>query len=425
MPLEVMVMGKDNKDIAFSANQNIRAMDNRSMFKIIKDSFKYNIRQYTMALALLSIWIIFTILTDGIFITSRNLSMLFMQTCYIAILSVGIVFVMVAGHIDLSVGRLLGFTGAIAGALQVNFEFGTFTTIIITLIVGAIVGVWHGFWVAYRGVPAFIVTLASMLMFQGFSLGITGGKSLSPMNDNFKAIGQNYLPNINKYNITMFGTEFSINDSSFVFGIIFVVAFIILDLRKRKRRKKYGFAILPKRLQLFKIVLMSILISSGFSIMVNYRGIPYSVLILLGIVLLYSFIANKSTIGRYIYAIGGNKEAAKLSGINIKKITMLIFINMGVLAAIASIIFTARSNSATSKAGEMFELDAIAAAVIGGTSTMGGEGTVIGAVIGALVMSSLDNGMSLMNVNTTYQLIVKGLILLLAVAVDIATRKKV
>ncbi|MEN8907050.1 MAG: sugar ABC transporter permease [Clostridiales bacterium] len=418
-------MGIDNKDISVVADQNIKALNKKSMIEIIKNSFRYNIKQYTMAIALLSIWVILTILTDGTFITSRNLSVLFMQTCYIAILSVGIVFVMVAGHIDLSVGRLLGFTGAIAGALQVNYSLGTVPTIIITLIAGAIVGVWHGFWIAYRGVPAFIVTLASMLMFQGFSLGITGGSSLSPMNASFKAIGQNYIPKFNKFNINFLNFEFSVNDTSAIFAFIFVVVFIALDLRKRKIRKKYGFEVLPKRLQLFKIALMSMLISSGFSIMVNYQGIPYSVLVLLGIVLLYSFIANKTTIGRYVYAIGGNKEAAKLSGINIKRITMLIFINMGVLAAIASIVFSARSNSATSKAGEMFELDAIAAAVIGGTSTMGGEGTIIGAVIGALVMSSLDNGMSLMNVNSMYQLIVKGLILLLAVAIDIATRKKV
>jgi len=418
-------MGIDNKNISLIAEQNIRAVENRSMIKIIKDSFKYNIRQYTMAIALLSIWIILTILTDGTFITSRNLSVLFMQTSYTAILAVGIVFVMVAGHIDLSVGRLLGFTGAIAGVLQVNYSLGTVPTIVLTIIAGAIVGVWHGFWVAYRGVPAFIVTLASMLMFQGFSLGITGGSSISPMNDAFKAIGQNYLPNFNKYAVQIMGMDFSVNDTSMIFAIIFVIIFIILDLRKRRVRKKYGFVVLPKRLQIFKIVLMSMLISSVFSIMVTYQGIPYSILVLLGIVLLYSFVANKTTIGRYVYAMGGNKEAAKLSGINIKKITMLIFINMGILSAIASIVYTARSNNATSKAGEMFELDAIAAAVIGGTSTMGGEGTIIGAVIGALVMSSLDNGMSIMNVNAMYQLIVKGLILLLAVAVDIATRKKV
>jgi len=241
----------------------------------------------------------------------------------------------------------------------------------------------------------------------------------------FKAIGQNYLPNINKYEIGILGTTFTLNDTSALFAVLCVIIFIVLDLRKRITRKKYGFEVLPKRLQIFKMLLMGLLISSVFSIMVTYQGIPYSILVLLGIMVLYTFIANRTTIGRYIYAIGGNKEAAKLSGINIKRITMLIFINMGILSAIASIVFTARSNSATSKAGEMFELDAIAAAVIGGTSTMGGEGTVMGAVIGALVMSSLDNGMSLMNLGSMYQLIVKGLILLLAVAVDIATRKRV
>lgn len=386
-----------------------------SIKEIISSAIKHNIRQFTMVIALLSIWAILTILTKGTFISFRNLSNLFLQSATIAILAVGMVLIIVVGHIDLSVGANVGLLGAIAGVLMTKKGFDTLTTILIVLVVGLLIGVWQGYWVAYRGVPGFIVTLAGMMSFRGLCLGVTGGASVGPMNLSFRIIGQGYLPKF---------TNLPFNDSSAVLGIIFIIMFIIFDFKKRNNRLKYGFKVLPLHIQIAKVLLFSIAIALVLSIMVGYMGIPYAILLLMGIVWLFNFIATKTTFGRHMYAIGGNKEAARLSGINIKKTYMTVFVLMGILCSIAGIVFTARLNAATAAAGTNMELDAIASAIIGGTSTMGGEGTIIGAIIGALVMSSLDNGMSLMNLDVTYQYVVKGLVLLLAVWVDIATRKK-
>ncbi|VBB06900.1 abc transporter permease [Lucifera butyrica] len=388
-----------------------------SIKKILVSSLKQNIRQYTMLIALIGIWVFFGIISDGIFVSARNLSNLFLQAVTIAILATSMVLVMVAGHIDLSVGSLAGFLGAVAAVLMVKVGLGTIPTIILTMLVGLIVGIWHGYWVAYRGVPAFIVTLASMMGFKGAIIGVTKGATIAPMLPAFKAIGQGYLPKL-------FLPHASFNDTSAIISVIFILLFIIFDWRKRQSRIKYGFTVLPLSLQLIRMVVICIAMAAVLSIMVTYMGIPYAILLLIGLVVLFSFITEKTTFGRYVYAIGGNKEAARLSGINIRKTNMTIFMIMGVMTAIAGMVFTARLNAATTAAGNLFELDAIAAAIIGGTSTMGGEGTVVGAIIGALVTSSLDNGMSLMDWDITYQYIVKGLVLLLAVWVDIATRKK-
>lgn len=378
-------------------------------------SVKANIRQYTMFLALITIWVIFSILTDGIFMTLRNLSNLFLQTCTIAILTSGMVLVMVAGHIDLSVGSVAGFLGAVAAVLMVKLGLGTVPAILLTLLVGLAVGAWHGYWIAYRRVPAFIATLASFMAFKGLIIGVTGGASIGPMESTFKAIGQGYVPKL-------FGTSF--NDTSAIIGVVLIGAYLIFECKQRASRLKYGFSVLPLPLQITKLILVSAVMAGVLSIMIGYLGIPYAILLLIFNVILFTFIAEKTTFGRYVYAIGGNREAARLSGINIKLANLKIFLLMGLLSAVAGIVFTARLNAATTSAGNLFELDTIAACVIGGTSTLGGEGTITGAIIGALVMSSLDNGMSLMDWDITYQYAIKGLVLLLAVWVDIASRKK-
>lgn len=382
----------------------------------VKRSLKVNIRQFSMIIALLAIWFIFQILTRGVFISARNLSNLFLQSAAVGIAASGVVLVMVAGHIDLSIGSVVGFTGAVAAVCLVNFNMSVGTALIITLIVGLIIGIWHGFWIAYRGVPAFIVTLASMLMFRGAIIGITGSKSISPNNAAFKAIGQGYLPKLNE--------ALNFHDATALLGIVFIIAYIILELKTRKKRQKYGFKVLSNSLFLAKLIGMSIVIAAVFSIMVLYRGIPYAVLLLIAVVIIFTIISTKTAFGRYVYAIGGNREAARLSGIDIKKTNMTIFVLMGLLSTIAGIVYTSRLNAAIVAAGQNFEMDCIAAAIIGGTSTLGGEGTIPGAIIGALVMASLDNGMSLMNLGSFEQYLVKGLVLLVAVWFDIATRKK-
>lgn len=413
-----MQLEADNmeKNVNLNTNVKVNNRDNStsSIKEILKNTVKNNIRQYTMVIALLSIWIIFQFLTKGIFISPRNLSNLFLQSASIAILACGMVLVLVAGHIDLSVGSVVGFTGAICAVLMAKQHFGTIPTILIALGVGVLIGIWQGFWVAFRQVPAFIVTLAGLLMFRGGVLGVTGGNTVAPMNDSFKAIGQGYLPKL---------TELPFHDTTALIGLVFMVAYVIFEINKRQSRLKYGFEVLPMKLQIAKIIGGLIVIGLVMSIMVSYMGIPYAVLLLIAIILIFTVIAEKTTFGRYVYAIGGNKEAARLSGINIRRVNMLVFILMSVLATVSGIVYTARLNAATGSAGMNMELDAIASAVIGGTSTLGGEGTIVGCIIGALVMASLDNGMSLMNLGVTWQYIVKGLILLLAVWVDIATRK--
>lgn len=388
--------------------------------QILKDQLQHNIRQYSMFIALIAIGLIFTVLTDGIFLSPRNLSNLMLQTSFIAVLAVGMVLVIVAGHIDLSVGSIVGFTGAFAAVLQVQLGFSTLTVVILTLILGAIIGVWQGFWIAYRGVPAFIVTLAGMLTFRGALIALTGGQTISPLEPAFRAIGQGYLPRLFLNTDAIAG----FHDFSFLIAIVAIIGYLAMELRNRSRRTSYGFANLPMPLFVSKLILVSTMLWLFFSIMVNYRGIPYSIMIVLALVLMFGFLTNNTTFGRHVYAIGGNREAALLSGINIKLKTLWIFVIMGILSALSGLVFTARLNSATASAGNLFELDTIAAVIIGGTSTYGGEGTVFGAIIGALVMASLNNGMSLMNISSEYQMIVKGLILLLAVWFDIASRKR-
>jgi len=391
---------------------------------LIFSSIKVNIKQYSMFIALIAIWLIFTFLTDNIFLTPRNLSNLFVQTVFTAILAIGMVLIIVTGHIDLSSGSVLGFCGAVCAMLMIRFGWGVPAAVAGTLVVGLAIGAWHGFWVAYRHVPAFIVTLTSMLAFRGLIIGITGGQTqglemaTEKVAHSFKIIGQGYLPMIHEVN------EGQIHDISLYVAIGIILIFIILNLKKRASRIKYGFNVLPMYLEITKLVFISGIIGVFATIMVIYLGIPWSIVLVLVLTVIFSFVANNTTFGRHLYAIGGNAEAAKLSGINIPRKTMILFMIMGVMTSISGIVYTSRLNAATVSAGQNAEMDAIASAVIGGTSLMGGEGTIFGAIIGALVMASLDNGMSLMNLDITFQYVIKGLILLLAVWVDMAQKKK-
>lgn len=398
---------KKQKDI-----QNNQVADSRQgLLSMIKS---LDARKYTMVIALLVIWGIFSILTNGLFTSSRNLSNLFLQMCTIGILTCGMVFIMVTGNIDISVGSVVGTLGALVAVLIVKWGISPIWAILITILAGILIGMWHGFWISYRGVPAMIATLASMTAFKGVTLGLTGGVTISGFSEGFKALGQGYLPKL--------FTEY--NDTSMIGIALLIVLFIITDLRKRRSRIKYGFTVPSGGVFVLKEVLVALAIGLVGYIMISYRGIPYAILILIGVAFVWTYIANRTSFGRSIYAVGGNKEAARYSGINIKRNMLIMYGMMGFLSAIAALVLTTRLNAATTSAGTMFEMDAIAAAVIGGTSPAGGVGTVFGAVIGALVMASLDNGMSLLNVDILFQYIIKGLVLLLAVAVDAASRKK-
>lgn len=378
---------------------------------------KSNMRQYTMIAALLIIWIIFSILTGGLFMSPRNLSNLFLQMCTIGILTGGMLLVMVAGHIDLSVGSVCGTLGAAAAYLMSKQNFSPLQAMLVTLLCGFAVGCWHGFWIAFRRVPAFIATLASMIAFKGFTLAITKGATIGEFKPGFKMIGQGYIPRL-------FLPDSPFHSTTVILFAFALAAFIAAAVQTRKKRTSNGFTVLPLPLEAGKIIVISAAIAGAGWILASYRGIPYAILILLAVVTVFTILTTRTPFGRHVYAIGGNAEAAKLSGVNIKKTLMIIFILMGTLCGVAALVFTARLNAATTAAGNLFELDTIAACIIGGTSTTGGIGTVFGAIIGALVMASLDNGMSLMNLPIMIQYVVKGMILLLAVWVDIANRKK-
>ena len=378
-------------------------------FRTVIKNLKNNIRSYTMIIALLAIWCVLAILTNGTFFLPRNLSMLVRQTAGTAVMRLlGMLLVIVTGNIDLSAGSVLGLLGGIAACCQVWYEMSVFMTILVVVVLGVAIGAWQGWWVAYRKVPAFIVTLGGYLAFRGILLGVTKSVTVSPMSDAFKAIGQGYVPAVVGWGIAG------------AFCIITVISFI----SDRNAKIRYGFMVPHMAITILKCLAIIALIIVFMGTMSEYQGVPIPVLILLGFAVLIAFIAAKTRFGRSIYAIGCNQEAAELAGMNTKRIVFLVFIIEGVLCGIAGVILTARLNAGSANAGNMAEMDAIAACVIGGASLSGGLGTIPGAVIGALVMCSLDNGMSLMNTENFWQYIVKGLILIIAVYIDIVTKKK-
>ncbi|PAE17019.1 sugar ABC transporter permease [Virgibacillus sp. 7505] len=372
-----------------------------------KLTFKLDLQAYTLIIALVLIAVIFSIFTGGEFLSSRNISNLFTQMSVIAVLAIGMTLIIVAGHIDLSVGSLVGLLGGIAAILQVWHGWGTIPVIIVTVIAGALLGLWQGWWVAYRAVPAFIVTLGGMLVFRGILIGISKGQTVAPMNESFKQIGNSYLPYVLGY----------------ILAMISIALLIYGTYRNRFKRKQLGLVIPAGIIDYGKVSLYSFFILLATYMLNRYLGIPVPIFIVIVLAAIFIFISNKTAFGRYVYAIGGNQEAAALSGINIKWNTLWVFITMGALAGIGGILLTSRLNAATVSAGDMYELDAIAACVIGGTSLMGGKGRITGALIGALIMASIDNGMSIMNIEAFWQYIVKGLILILAVWVDISSKK--
>ena len=365
-------------------------------------------KSYVMVFALLIIWLLFFLLTQGTFLSPRNLSNLARQMSITGILALGMVLIIVAGHIDLSAGAVVALTGAASAILQVRFGWGLTEAVGIALLIGLAIGFWQGFWVCYLRVPAFIVTLGGMMIFRGVVLGVTEGRTISPLPNGFVAIGQSFLP----------------VEIGWVLAVIGMVYYVYARVKRRIDRRRYGFEVLPLILEVLVILGVMGLIGLSVWVMNDYEGVPFPVLLLLGLALCFVVISRKTRFGRYLYAIGGNNEAARLSGINIRLTTMFAFVFMGILCAIGGIVLTARLNGATTSAGTSFEMDAIASCVIGGTSLMRGEGSVVGAIIGALVMASLDNGMVLLNTPTYWQYIVKGFILMAAVLVDFQMKRR-
>ncbi|AUY39249.1 MULTISPECIES: xylose ABC transporter permease XylH [Leclercia] len=367
-----------------------------------------NLQVFVMIAAIVVIMMFFTWTTDGSYLSARNVSNLLRQTAITGILAVGMVFVIISAEIDLSVGSMMGLLGGLAAIFDVWLGWPLPLTIVVTLILGLLLGTWNGWWVAYRKVPSFIVTLAGMLAFRGILIGVTNGTTVSPTSASMSQIGQSYLSG---------GVGFSL-------GAIGLMAFVAWQWRSRMRRQTLGLATAPSTAVVGRQALTAVIVLGAIWLLNDYRGVPTPVLLLVLLMLAGMFMATRTAFGRRIYAIGGNLEAARLSGINVERTKLAVFAINGLMVAVAGLILSSRLGAGSPSAGNIAELDAIAACVIGGTSLAGGIGSVAGAVMGAFIMASLDNGMSMMDVPTFWQYIVKGAILLLAVWMDSATKRR-
>ena len=385
-----------------------------------KEMLQHNVREFGMYIALFVIIILFTILTKGVFLSSRNISNLLNQGGYIAVLAVGMTLVIIIRHIDLSVGYLSGFLGAVAAIAMVNWHLPVYIAIPLVLLFGAIAGLVPGFLVAKMSIPAFVATLAGWLGYRGaLQLATMAKGTIIIPNAAFNAISNGYLPDIPGISILP-----GVHKLTLILGFLVILLFIINSIIDRRKTQAYNFKVLSMELFILKLVFVSALLGGITWVFAGYRGLSWTAVIILGVFLFYNFIMSRTFLGRHIYAVGGNPEAAELSGISVKKITYVVFSSMGMLAALSGIMFASRLQSATTTAGQLFELDAIAAAFVGGASASGGVGKVAGSIIGAFVMMSLTNGMNLMGIDISYQYIVRAIVLAGAVIYDVAVRKR-
>lgn len=390
-----------------------------TFFHDLQRVLRQNVREYGMYIALFVIMALFTVLTNGVFLSARNIANLINQTGYIAVLAVGMTLVIVIRHIDLSVGFLAGFLGAVAAIAMVQWFWPVYAVIPFVLVLGIIAGLISAFLVAYFGIPSFVATLAGWLIYRGLLLQVTAGTGTIIIPDAaFNAIGNGYVPDIP-------GFEFiSGHKLTLLLGAIGIIAYIFGEINGRRKKQAYGFEVLPPAIFVLKLIFIAAILGLVTWVLAGYNGLSWTALIVLLVVGIYSFITTRTVLGRHIFAVGGNPEAAELSGISVKRITYVVFGSMGLLSALAGILFTSRLQSATTTAGTLFELDAIAAAYVGGVSAAGGVGSVFGSLIGALVMGSLTSGMNLMGVDISMQYIARGLVLALAVIFDATTRRR-
>ena len=377
---------------------------------------KRHLRDYGMLLSLVAIMALFEVLTDGTLLEPLNVTNLVLQNSYIVIMALGMLLVIVAGHIDLSVGSVCGFIGALAAVLMVQYEWAALPAGLVCLLVGAAIGGAQGWFVAYLGIPSFIVTLAGMLVFKGLALALLQGQSLGPFPDSFQALSAGFLPEL-------FGQE-DPRPTTLGLGLLLTAVSVVVAWRHRAAALQHGMETEPAPIFWMRQALLAGAILAMSWLMASYKGLPTVMVVMVALTLLYDFVAGRTTLGRRVYAVGGNEKAARLSGVRTQRIAFLTFVNMGALAALAGLIFAARLNTATPKAGLGFELDVIAACFVGGASASGGVGKIMGAVIGAFVMGVMNNGMSILGVGIDYQQVIKGLVLLAAVFVDVYNKRK-
>jgi putative multiple sugar transport system permease protein len=380
------------------------------------DGLRRNMRQYGMLIALGLIVALFAVWTDGVLIEPRNVSNLVLQNAYVLILAIGMMLVIISGHIDLSVGSLTAFVGAFAAILTVQHDVAWPVAVVLCLICGAVAGGIQGFFIAYLGIPSFIVTLAGMLIFRGFTEILLDGQTLSPFPSGLEKMGNGFLPET--------GPETNYHNITLLLGLALIVFVVLQEVRDRKRQQEFSLEVLPRNIFLLKLVSIIAAVLTVTLLLASYKGAPIILLILGGLLVGYGYLMRNAVFGRHIYAIGGNLPAAKLSGVKDKKVVFLVFLNMGALAALAGLAIAARLNAASPKAGLNYELEAIASAFIGGASMSGGVGTVLGAIIGGLVLGVLNNGMNLLSVGSDWQQVIKGLALLAAVGFDVWNKRK-
>ncbi|MGP4085082.1 multiple monosaccharide ABC transporter permease [Streptomyces sp. KR55] len=387
------------------------------LLQLVMEGMRRNMRQYGMLIALGLIVVLFAVWTDGDLLLPRNVSNLVLQNSYILILAIGMMLVIIAGHIDLSVGSLTAFVGSIAAVFMVKNDIPWVLAVVLCLAVGAAAGAAQGYFIAYLGIPSFIVTLAGMLVFRGLTEIYLEGQTLGPFPEGLQKVANGFMPEV--------GPETNYHNLTLLLGFALIAFVVLQEVRDRRRQKEFALEVPPRNLFLLKLVALGAAILTLTMLLASYKGAPYVLLILGALLVGFGYVMRNAIIGRHIYAIGGNLPAAKLSGVKDKKVTFLVFLNMGMLAALAGLVFAARFNAASPKAGLNFELEAIAAAYIGGASMSGGVGTVLGAVIGGLVLGVLNNGMNLVGIGTDWQQVIKGLVLLAAVGFDVWSKRKV
>ncbi|MFE4455084.1 multiple monosaccharide ABC transporter permease [Streptomyces sp. NPDC056796] len=387
------------------------------LLQLMLGGMRRNMRQYGMLMALGLIVVLFAVWTDGDLLLPRNVSNLVLQNSYILILAIGMMLVIIAGHIDLSVGSLTAFIGAMAAVLMVEHHIAWPLAVVLCLAIGAVAGSVQGFFIAYLGIPSFIVTLAGMLLFRGLTEIFLKGQTLGPFPPDLQKIANGFLPEV--------GPTTNYHNLTLLLGLAVIVFVVLQEVRDRKRQQEFALDVPPAKLFLLKLVALVSAVLVVTLLLASYKGAPVVLLILGVLVVGFGYLMRNAIIGRHIYAIGGNLPAAKLSGVKDKKVTFLVFLNMGMLAALAGLVFAARFNAASPKAGLNFELEAIAASFIGGASMSGGVGTVLGAIIGGLVLGVLNNGMNLVGIGTDWQQVIKGAVLLAAVGFDVWNKRKV
>lgn len=384
--------------------------------KPLLEHLKHNFREYGMFITLVAIMGFFQYMTEGTLLQPLNLTNLLLQNSYIVIMALGMLLVIVAGHIDLSVGSVCGFIGALAAVLMVEYRWHFLPASLVCLLCGGLIGALQGWFVAFSRIPSFIVTLAGMLVFKGLALALLAGQSVGPFPPEFQMLSSGFIPDL-------FSVE-GLKLTSLLLGVAVAVALAVAGVRARANRLRHGVQAEPLAFFLARTAVFAGLLVYFSYLLASYKGLPNVLVVMALLIVLFDFVTSRTTIGRRIYAMGGNEKAAKLSGIKTERLSFYAFINMGVLAALAGLVFAARLNTATPKAGLGFELDVIAACFIGGASASGGVGKVMGAVIGAFVMGVMNNGMSILGIGIDYQQVIKGVVLLAAVLVDVYNKNK-